>query len=169
MLFGEGIDEAQLDIIPSMDLPQAELLEFTQDVFDRFRNPAVHHRLMSIAMNSSTKVRTRILPSLVAYHAKFGELPLRIVLAFAAFIRFYKGDWQGKAIPLNDNETVIAWFDEQWREHKNLEQLVNVILRNTDLWENDLSQIEGLQNQLVQEIITIEQGNLLERIQNLNG
>ena len=59
------------EVIPSVtDVPRDELEAFARAVFDRFRNPHIHHRLLTIALNSSAKVKERILPSLQGYFVR---------------------------------------------------------------------------------------------------
>ena len=104
------------EVIPSVtEVPRAELEAFARDVFDRFRNPYIHHRLLTIALNSFSKVKERILPSLLGCFEQRGDLPPRLLLALAAFIRLYKGEWRGQNIPLNDDPQVLHWFQQQWR------------------------------------------------------
>lgn len=160
--------EAYDDIIPSMSIDPTELQTFTGTVFDRFRNPSIHHLLLSIALNSSTKMKTRLLPTVLEYHEKFDVLPPRMVLAFAAMLRFYKGEWQGKAIPLKDDPEVIAWFAEQWNKQATADAVL-AILQNTNLWERDLSAVGGLHTQITQYIEAIDKGNLLDLLNELNA
>ena len=101
-------DLAEKEIIPSMDLPADELRDFAASTFDRFRNPYIHHRLMSIALNSSVKTKTRQLSTVLPYYAKFGKVPERMVLAFTGFIRLYKGEWQGEELLLKDDEETLT-------------------------------------------------------------
>ena len=159
--------EAYHEIIPSMDIDEDELKTFAEAVFDRFRNPSIHHELISIALNSSTKVRTRLLPSLLGYHAKFGALPPRLVLAIAAFIRMYKGTWQGKTIPLKDNPETLAWFAEQWETSTDTAELVRVVLANTNLWETDLNAVDGLHTELTHALNAINAGELAAHVAGL--
>ena len=124
------------EVIPSVaEIPPAELEAFGADVFARFRNPHIHHRLLTIALNSSSKVKERILPSLLAYHAATGALPARLVIALAAFIRLYRGDWHGRPIPLNDDPQVLAWFAAAWAEAESTEALVQRVLSHAELWD----------------------------------
>lgn len=152
------------EIIPSMALPQDELSQFADDVFDRFRNPHIHHRLMSIIVNSIPKIKERIVPTIVDYHAKFDTLPERAVLAFAAFMRVYKGEWQGDTVPLQDDQTHIAWFAEQWENHHSLPALVDIFLKRDDLWGSDLSTISGLNARVTDYLSAIEQHQLPELV-----
>lgn len=160
-------DEVYQEIIPSMDLPESDLITFTQATFDRFHNPSIHHRLASIAVNSLSKIKARLLPTLLEYHSKNGELPEHVILVMAAFIRFYKGEWQGSPLPLSDDEALVKWFKKQWDESTTLSDLVYAVLTNTALWQDDLSHIQGLQALLVNYLEYIEQNQLLTIIESL--
>jgi len=163
-------DLLQKEVIPSIDGIDAEELEsFANDVLDRFRNPHIHHLLLAIALNSTSKFKERLLPSLLGYHAKTGELPYRIVLALSALIRFYKGDWQGETIPLKDDAQVLAWFKQQWDESDSLETLVNAVLQNDSLWGQDLSLIDGLVDQVTENIDAIDGDGLVDKLKQLNA
>ena len=151
------------EVIPSVtDVPRAELEAFARDVFDRFRNPYIHHRLLTIALNSSTKVKERILPSLLGCFEQRGELPPRLLLALAAFIRLYKGEWRGQSIPLNDDPQVLHWFQQQWAQAISLNDLVAAVLSNTALWEEDLTSVPGLAAGLSDNLRAIEAGRLVD-------
>ncbi len=108
-------DEVYDEIIPAFDNPDDNLKQFANDVLNRFRNPFIQHKLMSIALYSISKFSIRLIPSLVSYQAHYHKLPQRIVFAFAALIRFYKGEWNGAPIPLNDDPAIVGWFHDQWQ------------------------------------------------------
>ena len=154
------------EIIPSVtEAPPDELEAFARDVFDRFRNPHIHHRLLTIALNSSSKVKERILPSLLGYLEIRGELPERLVIAFAAFIRLYQGEWRGAPIPLNDDPEALSWFKAQWAEADSTEDLVERVLSNAALWECDLRAVPGLAPAVSACLRAIEAGDLLALIE----
>lgn len=149
------------EVIPSVtNVPPGELEAFADDVFDRFRNPHIHHRLLTIALNSSSKVKERILPSLLGYLDETGELPERLVIAFAAFIRLYRGEWQGASIPLNDDPEVLSWFAKQWAEADSTAALVQGLLGEAALWDRDLTAVPGLAEGVSQRLQEIEAGRL---------
>ena len=136
------------EIIPALGDPSNELADFAQDTLNRFRNPFIQHQLLNIALYSVLKFRTRLIPSLVSYESRFHTLPKHIVFAFAALIRFYKGEWDGHTIPLNDEPQIIAWFNDQWRSTLELKTLVEKVLANETLWQQDLTRLEGLVDQI---------------------
>ncbi len=153
------------EVIPSVtEVPRGELESFAGDVFDRFRNPRIHHRLLTIALNSSSKVKERILPSMLGYLDETGQLPERLVLAFAAFIRLYRGEWRGASIPLNDDAEVLSWFKKQWATADSTEALAQAVLGSEALWDRDLSGAPGLAEKVSQNLREIEEGRLLALI-----
>src|SRR5690606_26463182 len=126
-------------------------------------------RLLTISINSSAKLKTRILPSIQAYYEKTGKVPPRLVFAFAAFLRFYKGEWDGTSIPLSDDAAIIAWFQEIWRDDSPIEEVVNRILQNGSFWGSDLRSIEGLQAQVTRYLREIEEIGILSILEKVNG
>lgn len=112
------------EIIPTLDLPKEELVNFANDVIERFKNPFIKHYLLSIALNSVSKYKVRVLPSLLEYRNKFGSLPKVLTFGLAALIVFYKGT------EANDDAEVMEFM-------KNAS--VEEILANKSLWDEDLS------------------------------
>ena len=97
---GEFIRNAIFEeIIPTLDLPADELHQFAQDVLERFQNPFIKHELKSIALNSISKFKVRVLPTIVEYKKRKGKLPVHLLYSLAALIRFYKGELNGEVLP----------------------------------------------------------------------
>lgn len=153
------------EIIPTFKDSDPELEAFARDVLIRFQNPFIHHLLMSIALNSISKFKVRLVQPLVTYTDKYHKLPKRIVFAFAALIRFYKGEWNGTPIPLKDDLTVIDWFGEQWHSTVDIHKLVEKVLSNTALWEQDLTQVDGLVELLSSYLAKIEMDGIQAAIE----
>lgn len=136
----EAIDE---EIIPTLDLPAPELKEFAGDVMERFQNPFIRHELISIALNSVSKFQVRVLPSILVYYTRINKPPFRLLRSLAALILFYRGEWNGIAIPLKDTPEVLAIFGKAW-ESGNADHAVDVVLSSDELWKTDLAKIPGL-------------------------
>ena len=98
------------EIIPTLELPKQELEQFSNDVVERFLNPSIRHELMSIALNSISKYQVRVLPTVLDYIKLKGKPPEKLLYSLAALIRFYKGEWKGESIPLNDSPAVLQFF-----------------------------------------------------------
>ncbi|AYH00057.1 tagaturonate reductase [Pectobacterium parmentieri] len=171
---GESMDDALIgkfvektiaeEIVPVLDLPHDELTSFAQAVLSRFRNPFIQHQLLSISLNGMTKFRTRILPQLLTYRERHGELPARLTFALAALIAFYRGERSGEGdalqtYPLQDDAHWLERYSSLWAGVKentvSLAELVNVVLRDADHWEQDLTQVPGLAAQVTEQLQTI--------------
>ncbi|MEZ4824978.1 MAG: tagaturonate reductase [Bacteroidia bacterium] len=135
------------EIIPTLDLPKEELAQFAEDVIDRFRNPFIHHLLLSISLNSVSKFKTRVLPSLLTYAERKGSLPKGLVFSLAALVVFYRGKRGETVIPLSDNKEYLDFFASVWGEWEttgDTKVLADKVLKLTEAWGDDLSKISGL-------------------------
>lgn len=112
------------EIIPTLDLPFEELKAYADDVFERFENPFIKHFCSSIALNSVSKFKVRVLPSILEYIKRKNKMPENLMISFAKLIEFYKTDMT------NDDATVTEFM-------KNSD--VDTILKNKELWGEDLS------------------------------
>src|SRR5690606_28896379 len=149
---GEFIEETiQGEIIPTLNLPKEELLQFSKDVLERFKNPFIKHQLSAIALNSISKFEVRVLPSLLKYVERKGELPKNLVRSLAALIIFYKGSFKGQELPVNDTEEVLDFFEEVWKK-EDVGLIVEEILSNKGLWKMNLNYVPQLGQRLTEEI-----------------
>jgi tagaturonate reductase len=95
-----------------------------------------------------SKFKTRVLPSILQYKDLMDGLPNRLVFSLAALIAFYKGDRNGIAIDLKDDEDIIELYKNLWSAYDGsrtgLEKLVEAVLGYEKNWEIDLNTVEGL-------------------------
>ncbi len=145
------------EICPTLDLSDEELKQFSNDVLDRFRNPYLEHSLMSISLNSISKYKTRVLPSVLEFINRKNALPKRLLFSLAALIAFYKADRNGEHIALKDDKKVLEFFAEQWTSNDS-STIVKNVLANTDFWGCDLMEIKG-----IQELVAINLENILNK------
>jgi len=136
-------DTVYNEIIPTLDLSTEELTAFSEEVFDRFRNPFLKHQLSSIALNSVAKFKVRVLPSLLKYVEIKNELPVNLTFALAALFRFYQGEFGGKQLPVMDDAPVLERFKEIWSTN-DLGEVAQNALSEVSFWGTDLTQVSGL-------------------------
>ena len=74
------------EVIPTIDLPKEELNAFAGEVLQRFANPYIDHKLLAICLNSVSKWKARILPTVLDNQA----VPQRLAFSLAALITLYK-------------------------------------------------------------------------------
>lgn len=139
------------EIIPSMEMDAGELIPFAEAVMDRFKNPFIRHQLSAIALNSISKFRVRVLPSLLGFIRKSASLPDLLVKSMAALLVFYRGRYKGEQLPVNDTEEVMAYFAEVWRSDDPYE-LVPDVLAKVAFWGQDLNQYPGLSDAVIREV-----------------
>ena len=112
------------EIIPTLDLPKDELESYAQSVIERFGNPYIKHYLSSIALNSVSKFKVRVLPSILEYIKRYGKTPETLVFSLAKLIEFYKN-----GAP-NDAPEIVEFI----KTHS-----VREILANTAFFGEDIS------------------------------
>ena len=67
-LFGRYMKQILFnEVFPTVDLPDDEKNAFAHAVLERFANPFAFHRLLSISLNSVSKWKVRVLPSLLDF------------------------------------------------------------------------------------------------------
>ncbi len=123
------------EIIETLDLPHEELVEFADAIIERFQNPYVKHYLMSIALNSLSKYKTRDLPSLTEYLKRKGTLPKKLVFSLASLIEFYKGKRGDEDIQLADDEDILELFKELWEKYDGTKEGLNKIVTSVLAYE----------------------------------
>jgi tagaturonate reductase len=141
---GPFLEEAiRKEIIPTIASPEEELIQYMDSVLERFRNPNIRHELKSIALNSVSKFRVRVLPSLLAWQDRFGAVPQRLAFSLACLIQFYRGEWRGRELPVNDESHVRDIFREAWA-HGDEDTVVPRILAEKSLWGMNISERAGM-------------------------
>lgn len=142
------IDE---EIIPSLPYDQQELESYAAEVTGRFLNPFIRHRLSDIAMNSLSKFKTRLLPSMA--HYRENALPNGLLHGLAGLLRYYKiasGEDGYEGFALNGERYIVkddaalletiadVWATAKEQNHSLQETLVK-LLALEQLWGMDLN------------------------------
>ncbi|WP_038182237.1 tagaturonate reductase [Vibrio rhizosphaerae] len=144
------------EVIPSLSMSEEELQAFKESVLDRFRNPYIKHYLISIALNSLTKFKTRLLPQLITYTKSRGTAPKFLSFSLAALYCFYLGRRDGDDIPLNDDEHLLDHF-KTWRTTTGSHAApVRDFLGLQQHWDVDLTELPNLENLVVTYVDTIQ-------------
>lgn len=158
------------EIIPTLTLPKEELEGFAHSVTERFKNPFIDHALLAISLNSTSKWKARVMPSLKGYVNKTGELPACITASFAFYIAFYKGvrlEENGLIGIRGENEYTIS--DDRpvlefYASHKDdaPDVLAHSVCSNVDFWGEDLSLIPGFEKAVAGYLADIEKTGAYE-------
>ncbi len=144
------------EIIPTLDLPKDDLTRFAAAVTERFANPFIKHYLLSIALNSTSKFKARLLPSVKEYLKRNGrKVPQRLAFSLAALIAFYRGTEirNGNSLigkrgadeyKIQDDAAALQLFQKVWSSlASDPDALVREVLAATALWGEDLNVLPG--------------------------
>lgn len=142
------------EILPGVALPKAEVEEFIAQVLERFDNPTIDHLLLSIALNTVSKWKARLLCSFKDFYKANNEIPALITFSFAGMLAFYTSDTvvEGKLIckradgteyALQDDAAAIEFFAKY--STGNIDEFVSKVCKNVDFWGEDLSEYEGFE------------------------
>jgi tagaturonate reductase len=137
------------EVAPTLPYSDTEIENYIETVLDRFKNPYINHKLADIALNSISKFRVRLLPTVQAYYDQTGKVPSRIAESLAALIHLYKGDYPG--LP-RDSADIVEWFRRCWTEEHN-ESIAHKVLNNKEIWGRSLEFLEpNVKNYLKQDL-----------------
>lgn len=158
------------EIIPSMDGDKDMLTDYAKDVLDRFKNPYLRHKVLSISLNSTSKFKTRDLPSVLGYYDKYNKIPSTLAFSLASLIKFYEGsgienrsmkaNYNDKSYLINDDESVLHFFEDLYKNNdKNSAEgrakIVNSVLSNSTWWGSDLTKLTGFENEVYKHFSSI--------------
>ena len=155
------------EIIPTLDLPKEDVMSFAAAVIDRFNNPYINHSLLDISLNSTSKWKARVLPSLTEYVKRMGKLPPHIVFSLAAYIAFYhnakeQSDGDGCLVGkrgddyynVKDDSWVLDFFYEHRDDDAAL--ITHAVVNNERMWDGALAEIPGFEAAVLKALEAIE-------------
>ena len=116
------------EVVPTIPGDRSEIMEFTHEVLERFKNPFIKHALIDITLNSTSKLTVRILPSIIDFYSMRKKLPNRLLLSIAGYLRFYKitrADGKaffgrrdnGEEYPIRDDREILEHMKNTWGKY----------------------------------------------------
>lgn len=152
------------EIIPTLTLPENELIDFAKAVTDRFENPFIDHALLSISLNSTAKWRARVLPSLKGYVEKYGRLPVCISASLAFYIAFYQivrkkdnkfyGMRGGEEYQILDEASILEFFEAH--QGDDAKTLTQAVLSREAFWGEDLTLLNGFADAVAKDLEVVQ-------------
>jgi tagaturonate reductase len=173
--FGKFIHELMIhDIAPAIPYDVSTELkhDFAGKVLDRFRNPHIEHKWISISAQYSSKIKMRVLPVLQQHYRTTDVVPEYLAFGFAAFIQFMKVEKNAKGEYIGANNGVeyivtddnAAIFAEAWKL-ETLEAVVESILSNENLWDGpNLTILPGFEAAVLKNLKAITEHGVLSLI-----
>jgi tagaturonate reductase len=140
-----------------------EACAFANQVADRFRNPFLDHKWISITMNYTSKMKLRNIPLLVKHYEKSTNVPENMALGFAAYLLFMKcrnngnsgheGEADGKKYTIQDE--MAGYFADKWAAG-NIDTFVDEVLAEKKLWDADISALKGFSQAVKENLQLLE-------------
>jgi tagaturonate reductase len=126
--------------------------EFGLKVLDRFRNPNLQHQWMSITMQYTSKMKSRVVPVLLEHYKRCSDVPVRIALGFAAWLLFMrepkKDGWDDRS----------GYLTGLWAAHRPAELVIKV-LGDQSLWGVDLLLLKDWPDAVLEQLgVLMEKG-----------
>jgi tagaturonate reductase len=122
--------------------------DFGLKVLDRFRNPHIQHQWMSITMQYTSKMKSRVIPVLLEHYKRHSEAPVHIARGFAAWLLFMREEkkegWDDKS----------GYMVELWRKYP-VEDVVMKALGDQSLWGVDLLLLNGWPEAVIRQLNTM--------------
>ncbi|HEY9226799.1 MAG TPA: tagaturonate reductase [Gemmatimonadaceae bacterium] len=149
------------EIVPSLDVPDAE--QFAREVIERFANPFIEHALIDITLYGTTKMRVRIVPSIVEWYVRTGRVPSSLAFGFAAFLAFMRGEVHAAraAAGLETPHDVAgerirdAWRSVDADSDQSIVGLVRDVCGDISLWDTDLTTLNGFTDAVADHLVRI--------------
>ena len=122
----------------------AEANAFGKAVLDRFSNPFLEHKWVSISAQFTLKMKIRCLPLIIATQEKTGLLPLKMLIGFSAYlVQMNLVNSDGLATSLSN------------------------VLSDTETWGQDLTAIPGFLDKVLEMTASIQTSGILKTIHQL--
>ena len=157
------IDESLKEIIPYVSKDIEKTKEYADSVISRFLNPFINHQLTSIALNSVSKWRARVLPTFLDYVKDKKVLPSHLTTGFSYLVNqymnikkegeFFYVDLPNRRIEVKDDLSCLTYF-------LNGKTLYDFMSDKT-LWGMDLTSIDGFYEQVKKNLGIIKSGGSL--------
>ena len=151
------------EINPFVSADLAATAAFAASVTDRFGNPYLDHQLTSIALNSISKWKARVLPTFRDHFAAHGRIPARLTVGFTYLMALYAGvyrtadgyaaDVPGRTVFLQDDAAYLDYFADGGS--------VTAFMADAAVWGEDLTAYPGFADAVNAGLAAIRNGEEL--------
>ncbi len=163
-------------VITSNIITMEAAVNFARKTLDRYNNPYIAHSWLNITLQYCSKMRMRVVPILMNHFKRFGTVPLRIALGFAAHLLFmkselgtdglYYGEANGKKYLVNDE--YAAYYAQEWKRLGS-NGLVMEVLKNEKLWDANLYLLPGFAGAVTESLQLLIREGAGTAIKNIQG
>lgn len=131
-----------IEVIPTINLNKDDLISYKEEVLNRFDNPFIKHKLSSILLNSSSKFKSRIFPSVLSTYKATGLLPYFSLFTFSSLLELYSWKDSNNNPIILDDEDVNQFFKNLYSTKRSSEEIVKLSISKLQI-EDSLNQMKG--------------------------
>ncbi|MCR5594421.1 MAG: tagaturonate reductase [Lachnospiraceae bacterium] len=167
------------EIIPVLTgLEENDKKDFAAAVTDRFANPFIDHELLSISLNSASKWKARVMPTVIEYYEQKKSLPKVLTFSFAAFLCFYHMGTElrdGALVATRDGKEFLikddAWVLEDFLALKDADDdtLADSIIANEKMWDKSLKELPGFADEVKADLKLIATRGMYEAMKEIQA
>ncbi len=159
------------EVVPTIRIPRDQMDSYANSVLERYGNPFVRHELMSIALNSVTKYKTRILPTVLQNLEDLNHFPDHALFSLAALMVFYRGKRGEEDIKLADDAWALEMFNELWSKFDgskdSCKAIASHVLSLKSHWEVDLTKFDGVLDYVTECLYEITSSSMREALEKM--
>ncbi len=137
------------EIVPFVSDDIKATQAFSDAVEERFFNPYLNHQLWSIALNSISKWRARVLPTFSDYYKAHGKIAPMLTVGFSYLMYLY----QTRIDEVKDDQPYLDYFKAG--------KPVKDFMANKEVWGEDLTAYEGFYAAVEENLGKIAKGEVL--------
>ena len=154
------------ETIPATPVPEKIMVSFADDVLRRFANPDINHKLISITLQLTAKMKMRVVDTLLRHYQNTKTVPKYHAQGFAGYLQFMKcrktddGKFEGQrtnkkgqteSYPVQDD--LAAYFADAWQEYgDDTKGFVKKVLSDTYLWGTSLYALPGFADEVTAQL-----------------
>lgn len=136
---------------------------FAESIKSRFLNPYLNHQLTSIALNSISKWKARVLPSFKDYYNANGKLAPNLTKGFSYLMTLYSGieERDGKYFVQLPTREIEVQDDKPYLEYFASKKSVSAFMKDESVWGEDLTKYADFEESVLANIEKIKKGESL--------
>lgn len=148
------------EINPFVSDNLAATTAFADSIKSRFLNPYLNHQLTSIALNSVSKWRARVLPSFKDYYKAYGQCPKNLTIGFSYLMALYSSveKKEEKYIVKLARREIELKDDLPYLEYFVAKNTIGQFMADENIWGENLTQYVGFYDNVIANVEKIKKG-----------
>lgn len=160
-IFVERLMKEEIGKSIPANLSEQEIVSFSNQVIDRFKNPHINHKWISISANYTSKMVLRNIPLLLEWYKHHEKVPQLIALGFAAYLYFIK--------PFEKDDLYYGNFSERNRDWhpEERQKIIRDIISDVSIWGTNLDSLPGFTETVLNNLNRINREGMRSTLQHV--